>query len=93
MREGKEGNLDEALLERINGLGFKSIEETKEQERKKEKEIQSIAEGFQKECHSMVSGATQRSTKDISYQDGTNAWLFYKLAQLSYEIKELRRNK
>ena len=33
MREGKEGNLDEALLERINGLGFKSIEETKEQER------------------------------------------------------------
>ena len=85
--------LKEVTREHLDNIGVNYVSEIEEKATIKETEIRRIAESFQKECHSMVSGATQRSTKDISYQDGTNAWLFYKLAQLSYEIKELRRNK
>jgi len=80
-----------AHLYGVNEVRLEAISNLKEQAKNKEEEIRSIAEDFQKECHRMVSGTMQRSTKDVNYQDGTNAWLFYKLAQLSYEIKELKK--
>ena len=80
-----------AHLYGVNEVRLKAISNLKEQAKKKEEEIRSIAEDFQKECHIMVSGTVQRSTKDVHYQDETNTWLFYKLAQLSYEIKELKK--
>ncbi len=59
----------------------------------KEKDIDDLAEHFQRSCHETVSYVMkhQKTLPDNgSVQDATNVWLFRKLAELQIEINELK---
>lgn len=57
--------LKEVTREHLDEIGVNYVSEIEEKATIKETEVRRIAESFQKECHSMASGAIQRSTKDI----------------------------
>jgi hypothetical protein len=54
-------------------------------------EITVTAELFQQQCHKHVEAVLSTSKKVVSYQDATNTWLFYKLAELQQQIQELKK--
>lgn len=58
--------------------------------------IHEIAEQFQKECHSTVDAALSRMSHRSSlehYQDATNVWIFYKLAEFEMRLREIENQK
>ena len=52
--------------------------------------IQTKAEEFQDECHAIVEKI--KANTSVAYQDATNVFIFRKLAELQFEIDELRKN-
>lgn len=54
----------------------------------RELEIQKISKELQDDCQSMIKEVKNLSDKDLSYQDITNAWLYYKLAEIKYNQQE-----
>lgn len=62
--------------------------------------IQEITEQFQKQCHALVNIVMSHRTdsppklaKSYSYQDATNVWLFLKLAEFEFRLREVEKNK
>jgi hypothetical protein len=61
------------------------------------KQVMDKAGELQKECHAVVDflfaeEAKASGTSSLNYQDATNTWLFYKLAQMALRIEELELN-
>ena len=54
----------------------------------KEEEIQNISKELQDDCQLTIDQVKKLSDNELSYQDITNAWLFYKLAEIKYEHYE-----
>jgi hypothetical protein len=52
--------------------------------------IQTKAEEFQDECHAIVEKI--KANTSVTYQDATNVFIFRKLAELQFEIDELKKN-
>lgn len=54
----------------------------------KEKQIQEIAEELQLDCHATVKAVMDATRANC--QDATNVWVFMRLAELQFEINQLK---
>jgi len=55
-------------------------------------EVLTITEEFQNDCHKLVEELMKQLPK-LSVQDATNVWLFKKLADIEFRLRQLENDK